>query len=87
MVANRGRVQRIGHRATQRETVPEPRTKWDESTPNDWALSRQAQTNLRAINRAPEIVGRLYARENLQRTKAAENTGKNDITGRGCELC
>jgi hypothetical protein len=49
------------HEATQRETVPEPQQGKRETLPNDWAkLSRQAQTNLRAINRAPEIVGRLY---------------------------
>lgn len=81
-----GWVQRNGHRATQRETVPEPRTKWDESTPNDWSLSRQAQANLRAINRAPEIVGRLksifspnHKKQQKDPRKAAFVRGKNTL--------
>jgi hypothetical protein len=53
-------VAKDDNRATQRETVPEPRTKWDESTTHDEQLSGPSKQRLRAINRAPEIVGRLY---------------------------
>jgi hypothetical protein len=51
------------YRSTQRETVPEPRTKWDESKPHDASLSRYAEQRLRAINRAPEIVGKRFGIE------------------------
>lgn len=70
--------QRIGHRATQRETVPEPRTKWDESTGNDCPLSDRSAKLLRAINRAPEIVGRLYDEGLIAQVDAAK-LGKREL--------
>ena len=70
--------QRIGHRATQRETVPEPRTKWDESTRNDCVLTERTASNLRAINRAPEIVGRLYDEGLIAQVDAAK-LGKKEL--------
>jgi hypothetical protein len=69
---------RHGRRATQRETVPEPRTKWDESTPHDGELSINAQQRLRAINRAPEIVGRLYDEGLISQVDAAK-LGKKEL--------
>jgi len=71
-------VARNGRRATQRETVPEPRTKWDESTPHDGELSINAQQRLRAINRAPEIVGRLYDEGLISQVDAAK-LGKKEL--------
>jgi hypothetical protein len=51
-------------RSTQRETVPEPRTKWDESKDHDEPLiSKPTEKRLRAINRAPEIVGKRFGIE------------------------
>jgi hypothetical protein len=69
---------RKGYRSTQRETVPEPRTKWDESTPHDGELSINAQQRLRAINRAPEIVGKLYDEGLISQVDAAK-LGKKGI--------
>jgi hypothetical protein len=69
---------RHGRRATQRETVPEPRTKWDESTPHDASLSRYAEQRIRAINRAPEIVGRLYDEGLISQVDAAK-LGKKEL--------
>jgi hypothetical protein len=48
-------------RATQRETVPEPQQgKRETSTTELQKLNPETTRRLRAINRAPEIVGRLY---------------------------
>jgi len=69
---------RNGRRATQRETVPEPRTKWDESTRNDCELTSRRDSLLRAINRAPEIVGRLYDEGLISQVDAAK-LGKKDL--------
>lgn len=69
---------RNGHRATQRETVPEPRTKWDESTGNDCPLSDRSAKLLRAINRAPEIVGKLYDEGLIAQVDAAK-LGKKEL--------
>jgi hypothetical protein len=52
-----------GKRAAQLETVSEPGQgeRNDLTSPNDCAkLSKNAESNLRAINRAPEIVADLY---------------------------
>jgi hypothetical protein len=70
---------RKGYRSTQRETVPEPSTKWDKSTNHDEELiSLPAQTRLRAINRAPEIVGKLYDQGLISQVDAAK-LGKKGI--------
>ena len=70
---------RHGRRATQRETVPEPRTKWDESTTTELQLMNHETTRrLRAINRAPEIVGRLYDEGLISQVDAAK-LGKKEL--------
>jgi len=51
-------------RSTQRETVPEPQQgKRETSTHDEEKLSRPVEQRLRAINRPPEIVGKLFGIE------------------------
>ena len=70
---------RNGKRATQRETVPEPRTKWDESTAhNEPLINIPTAKRLRAINRAPEIVGQLYDQGLISQVDAAK-LGKKSL--------
>lgn len=71
--------QRIGHRAMQRETVPEPQQgKRETSGHDDQKLSAETAKRLRAINRAPEIVGRLYDEGLIAQVDAAK-LGKKEL--------
>jgi hypothetical protein len=73
--------QRNGRRATQRETVPEPAEsgRGKRKAPHDGAeMSRQVEQRLRAINRAPEIVGRLYDEGLISQVDAAK-LGKKEL--------
>jgi hypothetical protein len=70
---------RHGRRATQRETVPEPQQGKRETSGNDCPkLSDRTAKNLRAINRAPEIVGRLYDEGLISQVDAAK-LGKKEL--------
>lgn len=72
---------RNGHRATQRETVPEPSEpgRGKIKPGNDCGnLSDRTSANLRAINRAPEIVGRLYDEGLIAQVDAAK-LGKKEL--------
>ena len=69
---------RKGYRSTQRETVPEPQQGKRETSGNDCPMSERAAKNLRAINRAPEIVGKLYDEGLISQVDAAK-LGKKGI--------
>ena len=71
-----------GKRAAQLETVSEPETgNQHTAAPNDWdereEVSKNTTSNLRAINRAPEIVADLY-RDGLINQVDAARLGKKD---------
>ena len=70
---------RNGRRATQRETVPEPQQgRRETSTTELQKLNPETTRRLRAINRAPEIVGRLYDEGLISQVDAAK-LGKKDL--------
>jgi hypothetical protein len=71
---------RHGRRATQRETVPEPSEpgRGKIKPGNDCPISDRTAKNLRAINRAPEIVGRLYDEGMISQVDAAK-LGKKEL--------
>lgn len=72
---------RRGYRATQRETVPEPSEPGRGKVKpghDDHKLSLETAKRLRAINRAPEIVGKLYDQGLISQVDAAK-LGKKGI--------
>jgi hypothetical protein len=69
---------RKGYRSTQRETVPEPQQGKRETSGHDGPKSDRSAKRLRAINRAPEIVGKLYDEGLISQVDAAK-LGKKGI--------